>query len=98
VVSVGKPLIDFWRVLTVVVATVCVAWVASVLLESFAYRSMRDEQNTKVLEATNPPVEAYRDEQGEILHGYRWLDRDGGVVRLPIERAMELVVEEGGAQ
>jgi hypothetical protein len=29
------------------------------------------------------------------LHGYGWIDRQARTVRLPIERAMELVVEEG---
>lgn len=96
--SVGKPLIDLWRVLTVVVATVCVVWVASVFLESFAFRSMSEERDTKVLDAANLPVEDYRDEQSELLQGYRWLDRETGAVRLPIERAMELVVEEGGVR
>ena len=31
------------------------------------------------------------------LHGYGWVDRDAGVVRIPIERAMALVAQpEGG--
>ena len=29
------------------------------------------------------------------LHSYGWVDRDAGVVRLPIERAMDLLVEKG---
>lgn len=29
------------------------------------------------------------------LHGYDWLDRDHGVVRIPIERAMELTAQRG---
>lgn len=29
------------------------------------------------------------------LHGWGWVDRRSGVVRIPIERAMELVVSEG---
>jgi hypothetical protein len=30
----------------------------------------------------------------EMLERYGWIDRDAGVVRLPVERAMELLVEE----
>jgi hypothetical protein len=37
----------------------------------------------------------YREEQGRILLSYSWIDRNAGVVRIPIERAMELVVERG---
>lgn len=29
------------------------------------------------------------------LNNYAWLDREGGVVRIPVERAMELLVEQG---
>jgi hypothetical protein len=31
----------------------------------------------------------------EVLNSYAWVDRDSGVVRIPIERAMELVVDPG---
>jgi hypothetical protein len=30
-----------------------------------------------------------------ILHSYAWIDEKGGIVRIPIERAMELVLERG---
>lgn len=30
-----------------------------------------------------------------VLHSYGWVDREAGVVRIPIERAMELVAERG---
>jgi hypothetical protein len=29
------------------------------------------------------------------VHTYGWIDRNGGVVRLPIDRAMDLVLERG---
>jgi len=29
-----------------------------------------------------------------VLHSYRWIDQPNGVVGIPIERAMELVVRE----
>ena len=39
----------------------------------------------------------YREEQSRILSNYAWIDRNAGVVRIPIERAMELVIERGPA-
>jgi hypothetical protein len=39
----------------------------------------------------------YREEQSRILSNYAWIDRKAGAVRIPIERAMELVVERGPA-
>jgi len=44
------------------------------------------------------PVAEYRairaQEEG-ILHGYGWVDKDAGIARIPIERAMDLILEEG---
>jgi hypothetical protein len=33
--------------------------------------------------------------EGPKLNSYDWVDRDKGVVRIPIDRAMELVVRKG---
>lgn len=33
--------------------------------------------------------------EDSILSAYRWLSRDSGIVQVPVERAMELVVENG---
>jgi hypothetical protein len=38
---------------------------------------------------------AYRAREQQRLHSYRWVDRSTGVVSIPIERAMELVVQRG---
>ena len=40
-------------------------------------------------------LRAYRLEKAETLQGYRWIDRDAGIVQLPIERAMQLLAERG---
>lgn len=37
----------------------------------------------------------YREEQSRVLSNYAWIDRKAGVVQIPIERAMDLVVERG---
>ena len=39
----------------------------------------------------------YREEQSRILLNYTWIDRKAGFVGIPIEHAMELVVERGPA-
>jgi hypothetical protein len=38
-------------------------------------------------------------QQREALEHYGWVDRDAGIARIPIERAMDLLIEqaEGGA-
>jgi hypothetical protein len=40
-------------------------------------------------------LESARKEEDEVLNGYGWVDKDKGTVRIPIARAMELIVKEG---
>jgi hypothetical protein len=46
---------------------------------------------------TSPSIdlETLRKQDEGMLHQYGWIDREAGVVRIPIERAMELVVQRG---
>lgn len=36
-----------------------------------------------------------RARENRALHGYRWIDQKSGVVQLPIDRAMDLLLEQG---
>ncbi len=38
----------------------------------------------------------YRRSKAAELEGYHWVDRNSGVVRIPIERAMQLIAAEAG--
>lgn len=38
-----------------------------------------------------------RREEDRVLEGYAWVDRAGGVARIPIERAMDLLAAEAAA-
>jgi hypothetical protein len=40
-------------------------------------------------------LRAYRAREEERLSTYGWVDRQAGLVRLPIERAMEIIAREG---
>lgn len=37
----------------------------------------------------------FRQKEEAELNGYGWIDRKKGIIRIPIERAMELVVQRG---
>lgn len=37
----------------------------------------------------------YREQQGKSLETYEWVNRSAGTVRIPIEKAMELLVKKG---
>ena len=41
------------------------------------------------------PRLAMRAREKELLGSYAWVDRGAGVARIPIDRAMELLVERG---
>lgn len=40
-------------------------------------------------------LQAFRAREDAELHTYGWIDRTAGVVRIPIERAMDLVLQRG---
>ncbi len=46
---------------------------------------------------TNPAreMDRFRAAEKETLASYGWVDRQAGIARIPIERAMELIVERG---
>lgn len=46
-----------------------------------------------LIESNARGIEMRRAEEAE-LHRYEWVDRDAGIARIPIERAMKLVEEE----
>ena len=46
---------------------------------------------------TNPrqDLSNLRAREDALLNSYGWVDKNTGVVRIPIERAMQLIVERG---
>ncbi len=52
----------------------------------------------KQLEPVSADLKALHAREDTDLHQYRYLDRAKGTVRLPIERAMDLVIEEAHAK
>jgi hypothetical protein len=37
----------------------------------------------------------YRADQERILKGYGWVDSQAGIVRIPVDRAMDLLLQKG---
>lgn len=46
---------------------------------------------------TNPSgdLEAFKKTEEATINSYGWVDKNGGVIRIPIERAMELIAQRG---
>ncbi len=82
----------------VVIAVFAFALVACVfLLQAYFYRSEDEENVVKVVAIAPEELAQARAQQLEQLGSYRWVDRKAGVVGIPIDRAMELVVRDGVA-
>lgn len=71
--------------------------VVVILLEVLFYDTAETEYQRKVVAEQPQQLRLLQAEQRDRLNAYRWVDRENGVVALPIERAMELVVKESGA-
>ena len=48
------------------------------------------------LQTTAPlDLKRYRDDQEKILQSYGWVDSQAGIVRIPVDRAMDLLLQKG---
>jgi hypothetical protein len=56
-------------------------------------RSLPPEPRLQVAPAED--LESYLQAQRETLNSYGWVNRETGIVRIPIDRAMELLLERG---
>lgn len=69
-------------------------FVICVLLQVVYYRTFEHERRAKIINQQPEELRRLQVEQAEQLHGYRWVDKEAGVVAIPIDRAMELVVDD----
>jgi len=51
--------------------------------------------NPKLEEDERGQLNGIRLEEEQTLHSYGWIDDKAGIVRIPIERAMDLIVQRG---
>ncbi len=72
-------------------------FVVIVVLQAFFYGAEQQELERKVLTRPYEPLRQLDAQQLEQLNSYGWVSEADGTVRIPIERAMELVADEAGA-
>jgi hypothetical protein len=58
----------------------------------------KDQEWRATRDARRKALSELREKQGAQLNGYHWIDQKAGTVQLPIERAMELTVQQYGAK
>ena len=71
-------------------------FVLIVVLQAVFYNMQTAEMDRKVYSQRSEALASAEAAQLEQLATYGWADEAGGVVRIPIERAMELVAAEHG--
>lgn len=77
-------------------AVFALALVAGIFgLQAYFYQAEDDENGRKVVAVAPEELARARAQQAEQIHSYRWIDRPRGVVGIPIEDAMDLVVRDG---
>jgi hypothetical protein len=83
---------------TLVVAIVGAVLVFAIIvaLQAFFYRSEEAERSIKYYAQAPEELARLRAQEQEQLNSYHWVDPARGVVSIPIDRAMELVVRDQG--
>jgi hypothetical protein len=107
-VDVGAVIRFAWGLLGLIVVTLAVSWGIDVVLDRHqAAISPPASPLAGQYGPQEPPaprlqvdplgdLERLRASEDAVLQDYGWVDRQKGVVRLPIEQAMKLLVERGG--
>src|SRR5688572_5105150 len=91
--AVMKDDIDNGKIAFVAVLGVILVLVSILLVQALYFHMMEDQrQESKVSKA--PDWRGYASDQQAKLNGYGWVDQGKGVVRIPVERAMSLVIAE----
>ena len=104
--ALAKPLVVFAVLLAVI--TFIALWASSFLerafdegvadrLEAHPLSDLQSGPEPPLLQATTgDDLVTHRLHEDAVLTTYGWIDRDAGVVRIPIEKAMQLVAERQG--
>ena len=80
--------------LVVGVVSAVLLFVVVVALQALFYRMAEGERSRKVYEQPYEALQKLDADQLGTLSSYGWVDQQQGVTRIPIERAMQLIVDE----
>lgn len=81
-------------IITLALFLSAMAIVLTLIVGNNYFEKVRFEKTSKALAAPNPLLGELRMNETTTLGSYAWTDQANGVVRIPIDRAMELVSQE----
>ena len=76
-------------VLSVLIIVVLLVW-----LRSWFFVGKHEAMQKMVLSVQNPALEELKMREALRLGSYGWVDKENGVVHIPIDRAIELIAKE----
>jgi hypothetical protein len=93
----------FWLAMVLVVTLVTVRWtyhfyarIEPVGPPASPFVNVREIPTGPLLQvAPHVDLQTYCEDQEQQVNTYGWIDQPGGVVRLPVDRAMDLLLERG---
>lgn len=102
----GLGMTVFGLFLGTVIAMIAMWWMFEALLTSGLASDPEPPPLIEARQAVDPPgprlqasperdMEQWRAHQNALRTSYAWRDRDAGIARIPVGRAMELLAEEG---
>lgn len=86
--------IDFTMVSLITLFGAILMYFIIVSTQAWYYTVEKSELNKKVISRPFYELEQYRAAEQTALNGYRWIDKENGVVSIPIEQAIQSVAEE----
>jgi len=82
------------RILAVLLSVVLVVAILAVVVSQFVYFTAQETRYSTTDQITYPDLEQLELQAAEMLGQYAVLDRETGVYRIPIDRAIELIANE----
>src|SRR5687767_167554 len=94
--NMGHEMSDFsWTTVLWFLPISILILITFTLVSLYWFRGAKDAQlQAKQSMAATAELDLQHAKDNEILNGYKWLDQQKGKVRIPIQRAMELIVQE----
>ncbi len=88
--------IKTWKITMIGGVGLIVVLIIVLALQVVYFRAVAEQFHQKEVHPPLLEVQTAMSRQQDKLGQCQWVDRDKGVVSIPIDRAMELVIREGG--
>ncbi len=82
------------KIVLIGIISALLIFIIIVAVQAWFYHYYEQIYQERVVNQESEELKNLRANQQEILNSYRWIDQDNNTVAIPIDRAMELVLED----